>query len=184
MNQTPLLNAPVEVVAAIRETLSKAYSQVLYWDQRSPEGDEKESAKYFVERAFTETLVFLEAAGLPNAVAALSEINKQAKANYARCVAYSDGLYLMWAERLEAYLSAIEATFVREKSGRVMKEIVDQSLTATVFRTLRKTRQTFIDVLKLSSAACFPDLRPKPPIRKTYKKLCAGYRYSIAADPY
>jgi hypothetical protein len=126
------LNNPAEAVAAIRESLSKASKESDYWDVRAPEDDEEDLVKYFIERAFTQTLVFLEAAGLPHAVAALAKINEEAKEDYSKYSNYSEGVYLVWPAKLEAFLESIEVTFVRGKQGIVTKELID-ILRATLY---------------------------------------------------
>ncbi|MFI5117767.1 MAG: hypothetical protein ACHP8B_13835 [Terriglobales bacterium] len=65
------------------------------WEYRGAQGDEKELVEYFVERAFTPTVVFLEAAGLPHALDAVTRLSEQAKKDYAAVAAYSEGLYTL-----------------------------------------------------------------------------------------
>src|SRR5690348_12806196 len=101
---TPKLNDAADVVAAIRESLSKASHESQNWDLEPPDRDESDLVKYFIERAFTQTLVFLEAAGLPGAAAAVAKINEEAKKDYSDYSAYSEGVYLIWGAKLEIFL--------------------------------------------------------------------------------
>jgi hypothetical protein len=125
MNHAFTTNDAAEIIASIREVLSKAYKESSDWDQRSAEDDEEERVNYFVERAFTETLMLLETAGLAQTHEALAELNEQAKADYSECARYSEGIYLVWASKLDSYLEAIESIFVRGKSGKIVKELTD-----------------------------------------------------------
>jgi hypothetical protein len=175
---TPKLNDPADVVAAIRESLSKASGESQNWDVRSPEDTEKELADYFIERGFTQALVFLEAAGLPNATTALAKINEEAKKDYSACSGYSEGIYLVWGARLEAFIEGIEATFVRNKQGKVTKELVDilraslYSITdRRCFPSPPKDEGQVHVRIEAVLRCVFPDLRHKPPIAKPIKNF-------------
>lgn len=175
---TPKLNTAGDVVAAIRESLSKASHESLHWDARSPEGDEKELTDYYMERAFTQTLVFLEAAGLPNTAAALAKINELAKEDYSEYSAYSDGIYLVWAAKLEAFVYAIDATFVQNKQGTVTKELID-ILRATLYSITDrlcfplppKNEGEVHSRIEAVLRCVFPDLRNRPSITKPIKNF-------------
>jgi len=175
MDRFPL-NA-VAILAAIRESLAKAYKETNNWDFRGPQDDEEELVEYFLERAFTETMVFLEAAGLRRALDAVTRLNEQAKKNYAAVAAYSEGLYLVWAAKLEPYLDAA-AAFVAEKPGTVTKQLIDV-LRATQYSITDRNcfqhppaREEHVHVRIEAVLRCvFPDLRHKPPIAKPIKNF-------------
>lgn len=175
---TPKINDAADVIAAIRESLSRAYKESLNWDLRSPEDDEKGSADYFVERAFTQTLVFLEAAELPDTAAALAKINEDAKKNYSEYAHYSEGIYLVWVAKLEAFIEGIETTFVQNKLGTVKKELVDilraslYSITdRRCFASSPKDETEVHARIEAVLRCIFPDLRHKPPVAKPIKNF-------------
>ncbi|MGA8673511.1 MAG: hypothetical protein WB679_26800 [Terracidiphilus sp.] len=172
------LNSVEEIAAEIRESLSKAYKEIANWDVQEPEREEVELAKYFVERAFIQSLTFLEAAGLNQTFSALAAINEAAKENYAEYSVFSEGAYLVWAAKLEAYLKGIETIFVGSQSGRVTKELID-ILRATQYSIT--DRNCFSSVLQNEDhvhsrieavlRCVFTDLRHKPPIAKPIKNF-------------
>jgi hypothetical protein len=175
---TPKLNDAADIVAAIRESLSKAYRESQHWDVRSPEDDEEQLADYFMERAFTQTLIFLEAAGLPDAATALAKINDEAKKDYSDFSSYSEGIYLVWAAKLESFVEGIEATFVRNKQGTVTKELLD-ILRATLYSITDRRCFPFPPKdegevhsrIEAVLRCVFPDLRNKPSISKPVKNF-------------
>lgn len=167
-----------EIVAEIRESLSKAYKEISNWDVQEPEREEVESAKYFVERAFVQSLTFLEAASLNQTFNSLAVINGTAKKNYAEYSVYSEGAYLVWASRLEAYLKSIETIFVGKQSGRVTKELIDilratqYSITdRNCFSLVPQNEDDVHSRIEAVLRCVFTDLRHKPPIAKPIKNF-------------
>jgi len=142
MNLAHKMNDPDEILAAIRETLGNANKAASDWDYRSPEPEEEETVRFFIERAFAQVLTFLDAAGLPETFSAVSGIHETAKKDYAKVKAYSEGMYLVWAAKLEDYLHSIEAIFGRKETGRVVKDVIE---------ILRATQYSITDL------NCFPD---------------------------
>ena len=176
--RVPTLNTVAAVLAAVRESLAKADKEALQWEYRGPEDNEEELVEYFVERAFTKTMVLLEAAGLPNALDAVTRLNEQAKVDYSAVTRYSEGIYLVWASKLESYLEAIEAVFVGEKPGTIIKELID-ILHATQYSITDRNcfqyppaREEDVHVRIEAVLRCvFPDLRHEPPIAKPIKNF-------------
>jgi hypothetical protein len=172
------LNPVAAILAAIRASLAKADKEAGNWEQRAAEGDEQELVEYFVERAFIQTMVFLEAAGLPHALEAVTHLNDQAKKKYAAVAGYSEGLYLVWAAKLQSYLEAIETAFVGEKPGTVTKELIDilratqYSITdRNCFQHAPAGEEDVHARIEAVLRCVFPDLRHKPPIAKPIKNF-------------
>src|ERR1035438_9070240 len=104
MNLAHKMNDPDETLAAIRETLRNANKAASHWDCRSPEPEEEETVRFLIERAFAQMLTFLDATGLSGTFSAVTRIQEIAMKDYAEVSAYSEGVYLVWAAKLDDYL--------------------------------------------------------------------------------
>ena len=178
MNLAHKMNDPNETLAAIRETLGNANKAASDWDYRSPERDEEETVRFFIERAFTQILTFLDAAGLLETFNAVTTIHQTAKQNYAETAGYSEGVYLVWAAKLDDYLQSIEAIFGRKETGRVVKDVIEilraTQYSITDLNCFPKTPQNEDQVHSRIEAVLrciFPDLLHKPPISKPIKNF-------------
>src|SRR6266404_5276195 len=110
------------VLGNIDNNLASAYKGIQHWDTSAP--DNTELVEYYVEKAFVETMVLLEALGLNETLDALRKLNEEAKVKYSR-VAMADDLYLVWASKLEQYLEAIKDVLGGTKSGTITKELIE-----------------------------------------------------------
>jgi hypothetical protein len=173
------INNVEEILASIRSTLGNADRQVANWDVEDPDLDEKAAAKFYVERAFIQLLTFLEAAGLVDTAKAIADIKAKAKSNYAEWnVHHEVGAYLVWAEEITNYLSAIESTYVAKAPGRISKDLIE-ILRATQYSItdrfcFAKVPQSEEDVHRRIEAVLrcvFAKVRHKPPIAKPLKNF-------------
>ena len=172
------MNDPDETLAAIRETLRNANKAASDWDCRSAEPAEVETVRFLMERTFVQMLTFLDAIGLSETFSAVTRIQEMAKKDYAEVSPYSEGVYLVWAAKLDDYLHSIEAIFGRRETGRVVKDVIE---------ILRATQYSITDPNCFPDApqgedqvhsrieavlrCVFPDLRHKPPISKPIKNF-------------
>jgi hypothetical protein len=177
MNQHPQMNDPAEILASIRESLSEAdLAFQRYGDPEWPGQD----PEWPIQTAFLKTRIFLEAAGLSEALKAIQEIEHQASANWLATVADpNDGeMYLSWGLKLRQFLRAIEPTLGRPEAGVVTKEVI-QILRATQYSIT--DRDCFPDPpadendvhvrIEAVLRCIFPDLLHKPPIQKQIKNF-------------
>jgi hypothetical protein len=168
MEQSFALNSINEVLSQIRETLSRADREM----------DDEGDVRWLVERAFAQTRLLLEAAGLPEALKALQRTEGVARKNYAETkVSVEIGeRYLVWAAHLFKYLSAMEILFGEPKAGTVTKDVT-QILRETQYSITDRncfpqspTNETDVHVRIEAVLRCvFPDLIHKPRITKQIK---------------
>jgi hypothetical protein len=139
----------------------------------------KKRSGTFIERAFIETAVFLEAAGLPETLSAVKDLQQEAAKNYAATGRTEDGgLYPTWSARLGQYLDAIQTTFGEPDAQIVTKDLVD-ILRATQYAIT--DRECFggspVDEKEVHARieavprCVFPDLVSKPAISKPIKNF-------------
>jgi hypothetical protein len=173
------INNVEAILASIRFTLGNADRLVANWDVDGADPDEETQAKFYVERAFIQLLTFLEAAGLLDTAKAVADIKAKAKANYAEWSAHPEvGAYLVWAEEMTSYLSAIESTYVAQAAGRISKDLIE-ILRATQYSItdrfcFGKVPQSEEDVHRRIEAVLrcvFAKVRHKPPIAKPLKNF-------------
>ena len=173
------INNVEEILASIRSTLGNADRQVANWDVEEADPDEKAVAKFYVERAFIQLLTFLEAAGLVDTAKAVARIRARAKSNYAEWNVHAEvGAYLVWAEEITSYLSAIETTYVAQPAGRISKDLIE-ILRATQYSITDRfcfgnVPQSEDDVHRRIEAVLrcvFAKVRHKPPIAKPLKNF-------------
>jgi len=178
MNLGSKINDPDEIIARIRETLGIADKAASDWDCRAPEPDEEETVRFFIGKAFAQVLTFLDAAGLSETLKAVTEIHAAAKKDYTKAAGYSEGVYLVWAAKIEDYLDSIEAIFGQKETGRVVKDVI---------QILRATQYSITDLscfpdppqnedhvhtrIEAVLRCVFPDLLHKPPISKPIKNF-------------
>jgi hypothetical protein len=178
MNLAQKLNDPVEIIAAIRETLRKANREASSWDCREPERDEMEAVTFFLERGYTQLLAFLEAAGFPETYKAVADIKREAEKDYSKTECYSEGMYLVWAAKLDDYLLSLDSLFGKDETGRIVKEVVDilraTQYSITDLNCFQQAPQNEAQVHNRIEAVLrcvFTDLEHKPTISKPIKSF-------------
>jgi hypothetical protein len=95
-----------DIVVEIRRALNEADTAADNWDVREAERDEIELVDYYVDRAFTQTLLLLELCGALKTFEAVNELYTQAKSNF-RESAFSinaSQVYLVWVSKLRNYI--------------------------------------------------------------------------------
>lgn len=176
MNHNPHMNDPAEILASIRESLSEA--DLAFERQGDPEWSDQEP-EWPIKTAFLKTRIFLEAAGLPEALRAIQEIEHQASANWVAIISDPDGqMYLSWGLKLRQFLNAIESTLGKPRAGVVTKDVV-QILRATQYSITDRecfphppANEKDVHIRIEAVLRCiFPDLLHKPPIGKQIKNF-------------
>jgi hypothetical protein len=131
-----------EVIGSVCDSLSKANQIAEQWEDRGSDQDDIQLVNFHMENAFVQTLVWMEAAGLDETLRSLQALKKAASNNYSES-AYFENVFLVWAEKLQHYLDALESIFGQPNSKSVTKEVVE---------VLRATQYSITD------RSCFPDL--------------------------
>jgi len=176
MNNTIERERVDEALGSIRNALSEAYKSLGTWGTGA--ADDKEVVNYYVEEAFVQTMVLLEALGLSETLGAVRVLNDKAKANYSKAAMGPDDLYLVWASKLGQYVEAIENVMGGTKSGAVTKDLVEilratqYSITDTKCFQSTPSREEEVHVRVEAVLRCvFSDVRTKPPIAKPIKNF-------------
>jgi len=96
--------------------------------------DEQEGiVAYFLERAFLQLRLFLEAKQLPQMLSELLLDHREARTNFMRSEMSSWGEpYSFWTGRLRQYVSAIDATYGGTSPSTVTKDLIE-ILRATIY---------------------------------------------------
>ena len=171
--------APDEILAKIRTTLSHAQKVLSQWENGYHDQGDEESVAYFVESAFIQTLMFLEASELDHTFRLVHDLNDHAKGNYGETVSSPDGdLYLKWALKLEQYLDAIGVICGEAGANSVTKDVIE-IIRASVYaitdpRCFPKPPKNESEVhvrIEAVLRCVFPDLIHKPPIAKPIKSF-------------
>jgi hypothetical protein len=169
------MNTVPEILAAIQATLSRVSSAIDIPEAcEDPDGE----IKYFLDRAFLQTRLFLEAKGLPRMLSALEQLHNEAKVDCLKTDFQSGEEYSVWGEQLHSFLNAIEVTYVENPSGSVTKDIIE------ILRAIQYSitdRKCFIgppeseaDVharIEAVLRCAFPDLLNKPQVTKPIKNF-------------
>ncbi len=169
-------------LGGIRDSLAEADKIAFQWDAflssgKSIDSTEELIVSHYVETAFIQTMVLLEAAGLPEALKAVQSLNVKARSNYAT-LAHAEEFYLKWSPKLSQHLDAIENAVGAQKIGTITKDVV-QILRGTLYaitdpRCFSAPPDEERDVhvrIEAVLRCIFPDLRHKPPISKPIKNF-------------
>jgi len=145
-----------EVLDSINESLSEAEKALSRFERRQLDEDEtretEETISYYIERAFLQMLLLLDAKGLTDMHGRVAALQRKAEKNYPQASVTSWGdLFSLWARRLRLYIAAIESTYGGPIAGIVTKDLIN-ILRATqyaitdkrVFLTRRKMRLTYM----------------------------------------
>jgi hypothetical protein len=168
MNSNLPMNGVPEILASIRESISQAN-----WDH-----DAGRDAGWRIQTAFVHMRIFLEAAGLTEALKAVQRLEATARKDWV-ATEYDEETaedYLVWGAKLYQYLRAIEAAFAEPETSIVTKDIV-QILQATQYSITDKacfpqppSSESDVHARIEAVLRCvFPDLIHKPPIAKQIK---------------
>lgn len=165
------LKPTAEILEAIRESLRKATDS---FDR----GEEPGLIGYYLETAFLQTLLFLEAQNLPLARKAVEDLREQAKKNYSQSEMGQEGTYLVWASPLWEHLTALETTFGEPGVSTITKDLTE-ILRATQYaitdrQCFEKPPGNEADVHRRIEAVLrcvFPDAIHKPTITKPIKNF-------------
>lgn len=171
-----------EILESIKGSLQKADG--ILWEATQPGGParfefgDKELIRYYLDRAFLQTMFFLEAQGLPRMLSYLEELYRRAKENYLATDTSSDGdPYLIWDSELRQFLSAIEASLGEPGSMAISKDLIEilrnclYAITAPCFSEPPRDEGQVHERIEAMLKCVFPDLRPKPPIGKPIKNF-------------
>jgi len=171
-----------DALDGIRESLAKANKIANNWDGpicmgHDIDSQEKEVVSYYVELAFVQTLVLLEAIELPHVRESVQSVNEIAKKDYSQ-ISYFDDVYLTWSEKLAIYLDSIENALGDKKAKSITRDLV---------QVIRDTLYAITDPSCFSAPPAnegevharieavlrciFKDLRHKPPIAKVIKNF-------------
>ena len=171
-----------DILAGVRDSLSRAYKalELRCYGKNVDIEDYDRTIDYFVERAFVETLVFLEAQGLMRTYAEVEALRDKAKQNYSEMELDSVGdPCLVWDDRLSQHLRAIENTLGESLGGTVSKDIVEilrgtqNCITDPCFGRAPVSERDVHDRIEAVLRCVFPNLVRKPAVSKGIKSFHA-----------
>ena len=162
------INAISEILASIYKTLDSA-------DRYAANA---EDISWLIQHAFVKTRMFLEAAGLPEMLKSLQQLEELAQKNYTQAE-YAEELgevYSVWGSRLRQYVYSIEEIFGEPRTGNITKDLIE-ILRATQYSITDKkcfhcppVNESEVHVRIEAVLRCvFPDLIHKPKITKQIK---------------
>jgi len=160
----------------IKGTLQDANRVVFGWgNKQSDISSDKQLITFLLERAFTQTLLLLDAAKLHDTIGSVRSLNEEAKKDYAMTDFYED-IFLVWAGKLEHYVEPFLPDVNRtEAGGQAMSAIEDIcagfATAAKVLSSRRRKRKAFAiqdeydvqDLLEALLRVHFNDVRPEEP---------------------
>jgi len=171
-----------EILASINESLREA-DRVL-WEAMEPDSsiklsrDDKCQIRYFLDRAFLQTMFFLEAQGLLRMLAYAEETYRAAKNDIlANDISPDNEPYLVWDGELRQFLSAIESTLGEPGSTTVMLQLTgilkncQHAITAPCFPEPPQNERQVHERIEVVLSCAFPDLVHKPSISKHIKNF-------------
>jgi len=179
------MKEPPEVLGAISETVSEAEKAFdifinAYGDRNADyRAEQRGIVEYYIDRAFLELRLFLEARGLPQMLRVVAADHTKAKKNLMASESSPWGdIYSFWAGRLRQYISAVGATFGSVSPSTITKDVVE-ILRATVysitdegcFPTVPKNEADVHTRIEAVLRCVFPTLRHKPSISKPIKNF-------------
>jgi hypothetical protein len=171
MNDDHHMNSIDEILASIRDSISEANSAF----------DRGAEAGWRIEGAFVRMRILLEAAGLPEALKAVQEMEAIARGKWG-AVENDDETggepFLLWGGKLYQYVRALEQTLGQPKLTTVTKDVV-QILRATqysitdrnCFRSPPANEDEVHARVEAVLRCIFSDLLHKPPIAKQIKNF-------------
>jgi hypothetical protein len=171
MSDNPHMNSIDEILASIRDSVSEANSAL----------ERGADAGWRIQSAFVRMRILLEAAGLPEALRAVQEMEATARDKWD-AVEHDDEAggepFLLWGGKLFQYIRALEATLGQTKSTTVTKDVV-QILRATqysitdrnCFQSPPANEAEVHSRVEAVLRCIFPDLLHKPPIAKQIKNF-------------
>ena len=174
-----------ESLAAIRDSVERAATafgnMISAYDPRASEyrDEQEEIVCYFLDTAFLELRLFLEARGLLLILRSVSADHRNASKDWMKSAKSTWGdPYSFWSSRLNQYLRAVETTLGSASSSTITKDLTE-ILRATVYSiTDRKcfaappSNEHEVHVRIEAVLRCvFPDLRTRPPIGKSIKNF-------------
>lgn len=134
--------------------------------------------EYCLDSAFIELRLFLEAAQLTDTLASLKRLHSTARKDYCRAepTRETGEPYLVWASKLQQYLSAVESVFGEPKSGTITKDIVEVLKAAqysitdpNCFDCVPRNERDVHVRIEAVLRCIFPDLIREPSITKQIK---------------
>jgi hypothetical protein len=170
-----------EIVKSIRESLRRADG--VLWEaasgrSRPLDSEDRELIRYYLDRAFLQTLLFLELQKLPRMLSYLEGLYRRARRNPSAVAVNLDGEpYLMWDSELEQYLSAIEGALGGPRSTAVSQELLDMlkncqyAITDPCFSKPPQNEPQVHERIEAVLRCVFPDLIRKPAIAKPIKNF-------------
>lgn len=164
------MNAVADILASVRSTLSDANA---HFDQGGDAG-------WLLQSAFVRMRIFLEAAGLTEALKAIQKLEAAASKSWTETEIDDEGgeHYLVWGAKLYQYVRALEAALGNPEASSVTKDVV-QILRATQYSITDKAcfprppaNETDVHSRIEAVLRCvFPDLLNKPAISKQIKNF-------------
>jgi hypothetical protein len=179
------MNPAPDVISVVLDSINEAGTAFdnfinAHGDRNSDYRDEQEGiVGHFIECAFLQLRLFLEAKQLPHMLGELLVDHKKARANFMKSEMSSWGEpYSFWTGRLRQYVSAIYATFGATSSSTVTKDLIE-ILRATIYSITDQDcfghppgREADVHNRIEAVLRCvFPTLVHKPPIAKPIKNF-------------
>jgi hypothetical protein len=174
-----------DILSAIRESLNEAESAYNnYYSAFGPRNasyrdEQEEIVVHFLERAFLQLRLVLEAQQLPQLLALVVADHEEAKQDLMKSMMRPWGEPdSFWVVRLVQYVRAIDGTFGTATPSTVTRDLVD-ILRASVYSVTDAecfakppSREADVHVRVEAVLRCvFPNLRHKPPIGKPIKNF-------------
>jgi len=176
------MRAVPDILKSIEDALNQA-DTAMWENLKSPteyvvDSRGAEFVQFYLDRAFLQTLLFLEAQGLPRMLSYAEGLYQKAKQAYTQIEVTPDfDPYLNWSSELRQVLSAIEASYGEPDSTAVSKDLVQilrnclYGITAACFVEPPQDEAQVHDRIEAVLKCMFPDLRSKPPIGKPIKNF-------------
>jgi hypothetical protein len=167
----------VSLIAEIRKSIAEAERTVTAWECRESDQLEQEVVEYYIEKAFIQTKMLVEAIGLDKTLSDIQQLDREAKKDYAK-TEYAEGLYSYWAGKLRPYLDGLSQLVEPDSSKRVSKDIIE-ILRGTQYSVTDQrcfdhppSDESELHVRVEAILRCvFPDLLSKPPLAKPIKNF-------------
>lgn len=174
------MRSSAEILAGIEDSVNRAYKahHLLCFGHDVDTRECEDDITFFVERAFLDTLAFLEVRGMTRSYAAVEALREVAKQEYSKSALESYGEpYLVWPRQLELHLHAIENVLGEPSGGTISKDIVDilretqSCITDPCFGGAPTSEQDVHHRIEAVLRCVFPDLQRKPAIPKGIKNF-------------
>lgn len=165
-----------KIATEIQKTLRDADRIVFRWGTGEADiSDDERVVKSLLDKAFAQTMLLLDAAGLGNTLKSVRALDQRAKKDYTETAFYED-LFLVWTGKLEQYIEPflpdVRSTGAKEQALSAVQEICEEFHSAARVLANRRRNRTALDIqdeydvqdlLEALLRVRFRDVRPEEP---------------------